>query len=40
MTLTHLVAPRPVAVVDSRIVGSLLELSHAMTNPPAGGRRR
>jgi redox-sensing transcriptional repressor len=41
MTLTHLVAPRQVAVVDSRIVGSLLELSHAMTNasPPGSGRR-
>jgi redox-sensing transcriptional repressor len=30
MTLTHVVSPRRVAVVDSRIVSSLLELAHAL----------
>lgn len=30
MTLTHLVAPRHVAVIDSRITASLMELSHAI----------
>jgi redox-sensing transcriptional repressor len=31
MALTHVVAPKPVAVIDSRIVASLLELSYAVS---------
>lgn len=31
MALTHVVAPKTVAVIDSRIVASLLELSHAIS---------
>ncbi len=30
LTLTHIVAPKRVAVIDTRIVASLLELSHAI----------
>jgi redox-sensing transcriptional repressor len=33
MALAHLVAPRKVAVVDSRIVVSLLELTHLIKHP-------
>jgi redox-sensing transcriptional repressor len=31
MTLTHIVAPKHIVVIDSRIVASLFELSHAIT---------
>lgn len=31
MTLTHVVAPKHIVVIDSRIVANLFELSHAIT---------
>lgn len=31
MTLTHIIAPKHIVVIDSRIVASLFELSHAIT---------
>ena len=37
LTLVHLVVPRRVAVIDSRIVASLLELCHAVKT--LSGRR-
>lgn len=40
LSLAHLIAPRAVAVMDSRIIASLIELTHAITSrtaPSPGG---
>lgn len=41
LSLTHIVAPRHVPVVDSRIIASLLQLTHAIQQhvPASGGKR-
>lgn len=37
LALSHIVAPRRVAVVDSRIIVSLMELTHLIKYPPESG---